>query len=73
MPKHRLHGGRLAGAVGADDHGDLALVDADGAIGDDVGAAIAAGHALADQIHQAPSPAGSVSFLRGAFFSPRPR
>ena len=41
----RLHGGRLAGAVGPDDDGDLALLHRDITFLDDVGAAIAAGHA----------------------------
>ena len=61
-PEHaedRLHGGGLAGAVRSDDDGDLTLVDGDGALVQDVGAAVAAGHRLADQVAHANGPVGS--------------
>ena len=44
-----LHRGGFAGPVGANDHRDLALLHGDGAVMQDVGLAVAAGHALADQ------------------------
>ena len=67
----RLHRGRLAGAVRADDDRDLALVDGDGAAVQDVGAAVAAGHRVADQEAHTRRP----GFARrsGLFFRPRPR
>ena len=62
LPQHdhaedRLHRGRLARAVGPHDHGDLTLLGLDGAVADDVRAAIAAGHAFAgEKAHDAPAP-----------------
>src|SRR5690606_40307520 len=48
-PEHAedgLHRGGLAGAVRTDDHGDLALFHRQRAVVQDVGRAVAAGHAL---------------------------
>ena len=66
--ENRLHGRRLAGPVRPDDDGDLALIDGDRAGMQDVGAAIAASHVLADEVAHVASPA-----LAGRFFSPVPR
>ena len=48
-PEDSFHGGRLAGPVRADDDGDLAFLDRNGAGMQDIDLAIAAGHGVADE------------------------
>ena len=72
--EHRLHRRRLAGAVGADDHGDLARVHRDGAAVQDVGAAVAAAHRLADEERFGGRDAGPGAHAEAVlFFRPVPR
>ena len=62
-----LHRSGFAGAIGADDHGNLTGVHRDGAVVQNIGApAIAAGHRLADQ-------EGFGHSAAPLFFSPVPR